>query len=62
MKNGRTRGDRGDRSDDKTGVEDRRRPRWVTMGGEAGRDPEEINQRAPRVWPLPGQRGDSRDQ
>lgn len=43
-------------------VEDRRRTRWVTMGGEAGKDTEEINQQAPSVWPPPRECGDSRDQ
>lgn len=32
------------------------------MGGEAGKDTKEINHEAPRVWPVPGQRGDGRDQ
>lgn len=43
-------------------IKDKKRSWWVTMGGEAGNDIEEINQEAPRVWPVPGQRGDSRDQ
>lgn len=52
------------RSDDKAnkGVEGKKRARSVTTHGEAGKDPEEINQKAPSVWSLPGQHGDNRDQ
>lgn len=43
-------------------VEEKRKTRHVTMGGGAGKDTEEINQWAPRVWPPPGEHGDGRDQ